>query len=113
MTPQLNSAALAIANSALANPSGAATQATTQAAALKARADKTRAAAEEFEAVFLNTLFQQMFSGIGKGPFSGGPATGVWRSMLTDQYARTFAKVGGIGIADHVQRALIARQEIR
>jgi Rod binding domain-containing protein len=74
---------------------------------------KARGAAEEFEAVFLNTLFQQMFSSIGQGPFGGGPAAGVWRSMLTDQYARTFAKSGGIGIADHVQRALLARQEIR
>ena len=108
MTPQLNNAALAIANSALANPSSLATA---KAAALKARAEKTRTAAEDFEAVFLNTLFQQMFGSIGQGPFSGRPAAGVWRSMLTDQYARTFAKVGGIGIADHVQRALIQRQE--
>ena len=105
-------ASLAIANSMLANPSPNATQI----AALKAgatKADKTRAAAEDFEAVFLNTLFQQMFTGVGKGPFSGGPAAGVWRSMLTDQYARSFAKAGGIGIADHVQRALLAQQEIR
>jgi Rod binding domain-containing protein len=76
-------------------------------------AAKARGAAQDFEAVFLNTLFQQMFSSIGQGPFGGGPAAGVWRSMLTDQYARTFAKSGGIGIADHVQRALLARQEIR
>jgi Rod binding domain-containing protein len=76
-------------------------------------AAKARGAAEDFEAVFLNTLFQQMFSSIGQGPFGGGPAAGVWRSMLTDQYARTFAKSGGIGIADHVQRALLARLEIR
>ena len=45
---------------------------------------------------------QQMFTGIGEGPFGGGGGAGVWRSFLTDEYAKTFAKSGGIGIADHV-----------
>ena len=73
---------------------------------------KARAAAQDFEAVFLNSMFQHMFTGIeGDGPFGGSGATGVWRSMLTDQYARSFAKSGGIGIADQVYRSLIAHQE--
>lgn len=75
---------------------------------------KAHAAARDFEAVFLNTMFQQMYTGIsGEGPFGGAGATGVWRSMLTDQYARSFAKAGGIGIADHVYRSLMAMQEKR
>lgn len=74
---------------------------------------KARAAAEDFEAVFLNSMFQQMFTGIeGDGPFGGSGATGVWRSFLTDQYAKTFAKSGGIGIADQVYRSLIKQQEL-
>ena len=33
---------------------------------------KARAAAEDFEAVFLNSMFSQMFTGIdGEGPFGG------------------------------------------
>jgi peptidoglycan hydrolase FlgJ len=73
---------------------------------------KARAAAQDFEAVFLNSMFQHMFTGIsGDGPFGGGGAVGVWRSMLTDEYAKSFAKSGGIGIADQVYRTLIARQE--
>jgi flagellar protein FlgJ len=76
-------------------------------------ADKAKGAAQDFEAVFLNTMFQQMFSSIGKGPFGGGPGAEVWRSLLTDEYAKSFAKGGGIGIADHVQRALMLQQEIR
>jgi len=68
--------------------------------------------AEEFEAVFLNTMFEQMFGDVGKGPFNGGAAAGPWRSFLIDEYARTVAKAGGIGIADHVERALLAQQEI-
>jgi peptidoglycan hydrolase FlgJ len=74
---------------------------------------KSRASAEDFEAVFLNTMMQQMMGDAGQGPFSGGAAANTWRSFLVDEYAKTFAKAGGIGIADHVQRALLAQQEIR
>ncbi|MBI4274353.1 MAG: flagellar assembly peptidoglycan hydrolase FlgJ [Rhizobiales bacterium] len=79
-----------------------------------ALADKARSAAQDFEAVFLNSMFQQMFTSIeGEGPFGGGPAVGVWRSLLTDEYAKSFTKQGGIGIADQVYRSLIAAQEAR
>ena len=63
--------------------------------------------AQDFEAVFLNSMFSQMFTGIdGEGPFGGGQATGVWRSFLTDEYSKSFAKAGGIGIAKRrLQRA--------
>jgi peptidoglycan hydrolase FlgJ len=76
--------------------------------------DKARAAAQDFEAVFVNSMVQQMFTGIdGEGPFGGKGSTGVWRSLLTDEYAKSFVKAGGIGIADHVYRALIAQQAAR
>jgi Rod binding domain-containing protein len=75
---------------------------------------KARAAAQEFEAVFLNTMFQQMFTAIdGEGPFGGQGGAGVWRSFLTEEYAKSFAKAGGIGLADDVYRTLIAQQEAR
>jgi peptidoglycan hydrolase FlgJ len=89
--------------------------ATTTAAKLKGMGPaKARAAAQDFEAVFLNSMFQNMFTGIsGDGPFGGSGATGVWRSMLTDEYSKSFAKAGGIGIADQVYRTLIKQQEAR
>jgi Rod binding domain-containing protein len=75
---------------------------------------KARSTAIDFEAQFLNSMFNQMFTGIdGDGPFGGGPAVGVWRSFLSEQYAKSFAKAGGVGIADHVYRALIAQQEAK
>jgi Rod binding domain-containing protein len=75
---------------------------------------KAQAVAQDFEGVFLNSMFQQMFTGIdGDGPFGGKGSTGVWRSFLTDEYAKSFAKAGGVGIADHVYQALIAQQEVR
>lgn len=72
---------------------------------------KARATAQDFEAVFLNTMMQQMFAGVsGEGPFGGNGATGVWRSFLTEEYSKNFAKAGGVGIADQVYRSLIAQQ---
>lgn len=82
--------------------------------AASGKKDKARAAAEDFESVFLSTMFSQMFTDIdGDGPFGGGQGVGVWRSFLTDEYAKSFAKSGGIGLADHVHRTLLGQQEVR
>ena len=75
---------------------------------------KARANAVDFEAMFLSTMFSHMFTSIdGEGPFGGGGAGGVWRSFLSDEYAKSFAKAGGVGLADSVYRSLIAQQEAR
>lgn len=74
---------------------------------------QAREAAEQFEATFLKNMFEHMFTGIdGDGPFGGGGAGGVWRSFLTQSYADTIAKSGGIGVADQVYKTLLAQQEI-
>lgn len=108
-------AALSNSPAFTAPPLGAAANAALASkAAVKGKiGDKAKAAAQDFEAMFLNSMLQQAFEGVGKGPFGGGAAAGVWRSLLTDEYAKTFAKAGGIGIADQVQRALLAQQEVR
>ena len=75
---------------------------------------KTRAQAQDFEAMFLNSMFSQMTSGIkGDGPFGDTPGTGVWRSMLTEQYSKSFAKAGGVGLSNDVFRTLILQQANR
>jgi peptidoglycan hydrolase FlgJ len=72
---------------------------------------KAKTTATDFEAMFLNSMFSQMTSGIkGEGPFGDTPGTGVWRSMLTDQYSKSFAKAGGVGISNEVYRTLILQQ---
>jgi Rod binding domain-containing protein len=72
---------------------------------------KTKAAAQNFESMFLGNMFQQMFTGIdGDGPFGGSGALKVWRSFMTDQYAKSFAKAGGIGIAHMVYDTLLKQQ---
>jgi peptidoglycan hydrolase FlgJ len=74
---------------------------------------KAKAAAQDFEAMFLNTMFQEMQTGIdGDGPFGGSGALKVWRSFLTNQYATTFAKAGGVGIANQVYQELLRQQGI-
>jgi len=94
------------AAAALKSPKSANTSAKTSA--------KAMAAAQDFEAVFLNNMFQQMFTDTGgEGPMGGGGATGVWRSFLTDEYARSFARAGGVGIAPQVYNSLLAQQEVR
>jgi flagellar protein FlgJ len=72
---------------------------------------KAKGTATDFEAMFLNSMFSQMTSGIkGEGPFGDTPGTGVWRSMLTEQYSKNFAKAGGVGISNDVYRTLILQQ---
>jgi len=72
---------------------------------------KAKSTATDFEGMFLNQMFSQMTDGLqGEGPFGNTPGTGVWRSMLTEQYAKSFAKAGGVGIAKDVYRELILQQ---
>jgi flagellar protein FlgJ len=106
-----------MAGSALASPISTPTPPVRISSGMNTATDihaKARASAEDFEAVFLNSMFTQMFTGIqGEGPFGGGGGAGVWRSFLSEEYSKSFAKAGGIGIADHVYRSLIAQQEAR
>ena len=72
---------------------------------------KAQTQAQNFEGMFLNSMFSQMTSGIkGDGPFGDTPGTGVWRSMLTEEYSKSFAKAGGVGISNDVFRTLILQQ---
>jgi len=72
---------------------------------------KAKEAAQNFEANFLDNMFQEMFTGIdGDGPFGGSGALKIWRSFMTDQMAKSFAKAGGIGIAPMVYNTLLKEQ---
>lgn len=73
-----------------------------------------RAAAVEFEAVFLSQMLGQMFAQVRTdGPFGGGHAEGVFRGLLVEEYGKSIARAGGIGLADSVAREIIALQEAR
>jgi len=73
--------------------------------------DKIRAQAQEFESLFISSMMQHMFTGIGNdGPLGNGPGTGPWRSLLTEQYAKGVVKAGGLGLANQVYKSMLARQ---
>lgn len=75
------------------------------------QADPVRAQAQDFETMFINSMFQHMFTGIGNdGPLGNGPGVGVWRSLLTEQFAKNVVKSGGIGIAQQVYKSMLARR---
>jgi Rod binding domain-containing protein len=75
---------------------------------------RLRAQAEDFESVFLSTMFQSMFTAIdGDGPMGSTTGVAPWRSFLTQEYAKSFTQKGGIGLADHVYRELLAKQDVR
>jgi peptidoglycan hydrolase FlgJ len=72
---------------------------------------RMRAQAQDFEAQFVSSMFQQMFTDIkGDGPFGNSTGVSPWRSFLTEEYAKNFVKAGGIGIADSVYKTLLAHQ---
>jgi flagellar protein FlgJ len=72
--------------------------------------DKTRKQAEDFESMFISSMMQHMFTGIGKeGPLGEGPSIGPWRSLLTEQYAKSFVKAGGLGLANQIYKSMQAR----
>jgi peptidoglycan hydrolase FlgJ len=72
---------------------------------------RAKSTATNFEGMFLNSMFAQMTNELkGEGPFGDTVGTGVWRSMLTEQYSKSFAKAGGVGIASEVYRTLIMQQ---
>ena len=74
--------------------------------------EKAEEAATDFEAFFLSRMMESMFEGVStNGLFGGGHAEKIYRSLLLDEYGKTMAKTGNIGIADSVMAAIIKMQE--
>lgn len=77
-----------------------------------ADADATGRTAQDFEAFFLSQMFEHMFSGVEADPmFGGGQGEEVFRSMLFQEYGKSVARQGGIGLADMVQKEMLKLQE--
>lgn len=76
-----------------------------------ARAQK---AAKAFEGVFVSQFVSEMFEGISTdGPTGGGEGEAMFRSLMTDQYAKQIVAQGGFGLAASVQRQLLKTQEVK
>ncbi len=85
------------------------TSATTPDLALAKKHNELREAAAELEAVFLAEMLKS--SGFGKTSeaFGGGVGEEQFSSFLADQQARAFSQAGGVGLAEHIFNAMVAR----
>ena len=82
-----------------------------KAGAIKTPDVKTKAAAQDFEAVFLSEIFSHMFEGLNVDPmFGGGSGEKMFRGMMVQEYGKMMAKGGGIGISDQLQKMMIQMQ---
>ena len=73
-----------------------------------------RRAAEEFEALFLAEMIAPIFETVETdGPFGGGSAERIYRSLMVQEYGKALTQTGGVGIADAVERELLKLQEMQ
>lgn len=100
--------ALGAASAAL----GAVKQVATQ--AMSAADQKTKKTADDFETMFLENMMSQVFpQDAGEGPVGdNGTGSQVYRGMLVNEYAKSVAKSGGIGVSDTIYRQMLQMQEI-
>lgn len=77
-----------------------------------AQSAKLRKTATDFESMFLESSLDRLTQSEGtEGPLGeNGTGGGVWRSMLTKEYAQQIVKSGGVGIADQVFREMMKLQ---
>jgi Rod binding domain-containing protein len=70
--------------------------------------------AQDFESVFLGSMFSQITNELkGEGPLGNqGTGSEAWRSMLTEELGKTVAQSGGVGIAPQIYSELIHLQSM-
>ena len=74
--------------------------------------EEIRRVAEEFEGVFIAQMMAPMFEGLETDElFGGGPGEDIYRSVLIEEYGKSIARAGGIGLSDAIQRELLRLQE--
>jgi len=72
--------------------------------------DQIHAVANDFEVLFINEMMQHMMGeSMGESAFGSEETDEIYKSMMTDNYAKAITKAGGIGIAGYIERALNER----
>jgi Rod binding domain-containing protein len=82
--------------------------------ALSSDKSKAKKQADDFEAVYLEQVTQQLFATPegSEGPLGeNGTGGNIYKSQLTTQYAQQIQKAGGIGLSDSILRDLLKMQE--
>lgn len=71
------------------------------------KADELKRACQDFEAIFVNQMFQQMRRTISKDElFGGGQAEEIFTSMQDAEMAKSISRQRGFGLADVMYRQL-------
>jgi flagellar protein FlgJ len=79
-------------------------------AATDAQKAKAAKVAHDFETSFLQIMMGQMFQGVSSGDFGGGKGEDAFKSFLTDSFAQSMAKHGGVGLATPLTHELLKMQ---
>jgi Rod binding domain-containing protein len=69
-----------------------------------------RAVAAELEVTFLAEMLGHAGLGGARGAFGGGPGEEQFASLLRTEQARALVAQGGVGLAESLFRALVARE---
>jgi flagellar protein FlgJ len=70
--------------------------------------------AEQFESIFMDTVFQSMRKTVPKSElFGGGNAEDIFRNMLDSEYAKLMSKGRSTGLADVIEKDLLKAMENR
>lgn len=74
---------------------------------------QTRKTADDFESMFLEQSLDRLTQSTGdEGPLGeNGTGGGIYKSMLSKEYARSIVKSGGLGIGDQVYAQMLKLQE--
>jgi len=68
--------------------------------------------ADDFETLFLEQMFNHMFSTIGVDKTTGGgQGEETVRSLLVNAYAKNVVKAGGVGLSSSIARDILKIQE--
>ncbi len=71
-----------------------------------------KTAAKNFEAFFVTSMLESMYAGIKPDSmFGGGPGEEMYRSLLNQEYGKSIAARGSMGIAHNILSEMISLQE--
>ena len=74
--------------------------------------EEAKQAAEKFEAMFISEMLKPIFESVEvNSMFGGGQGEKMFRSVMVDEYGKSVARSGGIGIADTVMNEILRMQE--
>jgi len=75
--------------------------------AIRAKIEKT---ATDFEAAFLQVMLGQMFDSVDAGAFGGGAGEDAFKSFMTEAFAKSMAKGGGVGLSKDLTQEMLKMQ---